>query len=661
MACAWLQGEESVTSSSTDERPLVTIVVPVWNRSEAVMEAVRSVLDQTLKSIEVIVVDDGSTDETPDRISTISDPRLSLIRRQHDGVGSARNAGASRASGTFLIFLDSDDQALPTWLDSLCRAQREADADIAICGVHLIERDGSTSNYLPDPQAAAPDDLIPHFLAGTVLIRRELFLACGGYDPTLEFGENSELAVRLLTSEHPAHVVVVPEPLLRVRLRNAPVNTDARVRGAELVLERHQSRCGKMPATWSSYNTLVGAARAREGLYGAAARHFTRALISSPNFAGLARLVMVSIPPLARRAWSRPSPCPSVLFIVLAPGIGGSVRSLASLLRRIHGVRRIVARRIGTSTSQLISANRLADETVDLALPSGQRIGDRLRATVAITRQAWRARDDLVAIHANGLAELNLALLPALLTRTRVVVWVHEWQVPPFSRQIAFFLRHMPLIRFAAVSRSNLEMLFEARLAKPNRASIVVNPIDLLDIKAPRSTVGTRFRVGYLGTPARYKGFHLLPDLVRLTSAAPVEWTIHAGPESLMSDTFAELRALGVKLPGKTSEVREAYARCDLVVVPSLEESFGRVAAEAMANGIPVVASDLPSLRILLGDEDAGILVPPGDVTAMADAVVRLVEDPQLRHRLGAAGGRRAERFDPDAVARTFLDLYGVR
>ena len=89
-------------------------------------------------------------------------------------------------------------------------------------------------------------------------------------------------------------------------------------------------------------------------------------------------------------------------------------------------------------------------------------------------------------------------------------------------------------------------------------------------------------------------------------------------------------------------------------------ESFCRVAAEAMLNGIPVAGSDLPPIRALLGDDEAGLLFPVGDTERAAAAIARLVADDGLRARLGAAGRRRAAPYDPASVRRQLLALYGI-
>ncbi len=108
-----------------------------------------------------------------------------------------------------------------------------------------------------------------------------------------------------------------------------------------------------------------------------------------------------------------------------------------------------------------------------------------------------------------------------------------------------------------------------------------------------------------------------------------------------------------------STEVGGFYARAAVVCVPSLREGYGMAAAEAMAHGRPVVASAVGGLVDLVEDGVNGLLVPPGDVAALRAAVVRLLEDPELRARLGAVGRERArERLSPVAAAEATLAAY---
>jgi glycosyltransferase involved in cell wall biosynthesis len=205
-------------------------------------------------------------------------------------------------------------------------------------------------------------------------------------------------------------------------------------------------------------------------------------------------------------------------------------------------------------------------------------------------------------------------------------------------------------------------VLVDAGLCAPEDVEIIPNPIDPDDVVGHRRAVRADIRVGYLGSDAAYKGFALLPDVIEAMGGDDVSWLIFSNPRSPESDeVWKRLRSFPsrrVTFVGKVADVRGAYAQCDIVFMPSIVESFGRVAAEAMLNGIPVVASDLPPVREVLGDDEAGLLFPPGDVEAAGERLKKLLSDPSLRASLGDAGKRRARQFEPRSVVDALMRLY---
>src|SRR5262249_48874690 len=157
-----------------------------WNRAQMVWRAISSVLAQTWTDFELIVVDDGSTDGTVEALTDMADGRLQVLRQDHNGVGAARNAGAALANGELLAVLDSDAEALPTWLQRLAAGLNSSRADVVLCGASIVERDGSSWSLLPPGGQPVPDAVAPRFLAGCYGMRRALFEAVGGFDPELE-------------------------------------------------------------------------------------------------------------------------------------------------------------------------------------------------------------------------------------------------------------------------------------------------------------------------------------------------------------------------------------------------------------------------------------------------------------------------------------------
>lgn len=97
--------------------PQVSVIIPTHNYGRFLREAIESVQAQAVRDLEIIVVDDGSTDETPDVLASIRDPRLRVFRIPQGGVSVARNEGLSRARGRFIAYLDADDRWRPTYLE----------------------------------------------------------------------------------------------------------------------------------------------------------------------------------------------------------------------------------------------------------------------------------------------------------------------------------------------------------------------------------------------------------------------------------------------------------------------------------------------------------------------------------------------------------------
>src|SRR5262245_50630537 len=116
--------------NSETQAPEFTVVLPTFNRSAVLARSIGSVLTQTFKSFEFIIVDDGSTDETRQVVSNLRDPRIQYVFQQNQGPSAARNTGVTIANGKYLTFLDSDDEASPQWLDSLVKTFRQTSASV---------------------------------------------------------------------------------------------------------------------------------------------------------------------------------------------------------------------------------------------------------------------------------------------------------------------------------------------------------------------------------------------------------------------------------------------------------------------------------------------------------------------------------------------------
>lgn len=364
---------------------------------------------------------------------------------------------------------------------------------------------------------------------------------------------------------------------------------------------------------------------------------------------------------------------PTVVFVSLPDGLGGSTRSLANVLGYVEGeaTRVLVAPPAGRFVDLVADDGRAEWHLPLVDWDDGYAVLRRARTAARLVRALRPHRQRIRAIHANGFNELAAALPAAMRWRLPVVVWVHNLTagraVRLMSRVWGLVGRRVE-IRWAAVSPLARDLVAEAGLAPASDVVVVPNPIDPDDVVAPDAgprAPGEPVSVAYLGAPRDYKGFQFLPELIERVGDQ-ARWLVFSRQtDDHLSGTWDRLRQLEaggrVSIEGKLTDVRAAYARSDVVVCPSLRESFCRVAAEAMLNGIPVVGSDLEPVRALLGDGEAGLLFPAGDTGAGAEAVARLSADAELRGRLGAEGRRRAAAFGAEPVRRAFLELLGLR
>src|SRR5512139_2015685 len=107
-------------------QPVISVIMPNFNGARLIARSIDSVLRQTLQDLELIVVDDGSSDESVAVVNGTRDPRIRLVQQDHEGVCAARNRGIECARGTYIAFLDSDDTWAPTCLERLHDAIRHA-------------------------------------------------------------------------------------------------------------------------------------------------------------------------------------------------------------------------------------------------------------------------------------------------------------------------------------------------------------------------------------------------------------------------------------------------------------------------------------------------------------------------------------------------------
>lgn len=202
---AWMVALADVPLEAPKGEPIVSVIMPVWNRPDRVQDAIASVQAQTLTEWELLVVDDGSTDTTPEVLRSIAsaDPRIRVLRRPHEGVSAARNEGLRQARGAFVAFLDSDNSWRSHFLATALRAMRRDERRVAYSAVRLIDDEGGVRIRAHD---GGLEDLLVrnHVDMNALVVATELAREAGGFDQVLRRWVDHDFVIRLARLEKPA-------------------------------------------------------------------------------------------------------------------------------------------------------------------------------------------------------------------------------------------------------------------------------------------------------------------------------------------------------------------------------------------------------------------------------------------------------------------------
>lgn len=220
-------------SSRRSANELVSVIVPTWNRAEFIAETIDSVLRQTHADLELLICDDGSTDETEAIVRAIDDPRIRWLSGPRTGrPAPPRNRGLQESKGTYVAFLDSDDQWEASKLAIQLRAMGNLGVYAACCNAYRVVNGAPTGEefvYWNRPLVTFRD-LLPGniMICSSVVLRRELAVAAGGFPEQVEFttGEDYAYWMRIAAL---SNIAFCPQRL--VKYRDDPVHS---IRGKQL-------------------------------------------------------------------------------------------------------------------------------------------------------------------------------------------------------------------------------------------------------------------------------------------------------------------------------------------------------------------------------------------------------------------------------------------
>ncbi len=265
---------------------LVTTIIPTYNRAQDCVVAVESALAQTHREQEILVIDDGSTDDTEAVLARFGD-RIRYVKKVNAGVSAARNLGMEMARGEAIAFLDSDGSWMPEKLARQVAVLEERPAvALVITSMLVVNPDGSVLEAFSRRTTIPVDGRVlrhvlrnPAMTPSTALIRTSVLRELGGFDPTLPTAKDLDLHLRIALRHE---VAVIDEPLARYLRSTTGLSGSARsYHDYVLMMERFLERHG----------AEISPAERREALFGMYMRN-ARGLIFHRQYGEAARFAL---------------------------------------------------------------------------------------------------------------------------------------------------------------------------------------------------------------------------------------------------------------------------------------------------------------------------------------------------------------------------------
>lgn len=229
----------------------VTLVVPTYNRAHLLHDAIQSTLQQTHPNWEMIIIDDGSTDDTEATVRKYleNDPRIKYFKNPGKGVSAARNHGIQMAQSQYIAFLDDDDISLPHRFESQMKAMKKSGAGFVVSGFQ--SRDRRNGKLLGEQKLELKATCTG--FPSRWMIHKNLLDKAGGFDETITIMEDIELSSRIAVHEiFSQHDDIVAVVFSTVGSASADF-TDKKIEGRKLLLLKAQNIFSPLEAAWWQY------------------------------------------------------------------------------------------------------------------------------------------------------------------------------------------------------------------------------------------------------------------------------------------------------------------------------------------------------------------------------------------------------------------------
>lgn len=623
--------------------PLVSVVIPYYNRADTIDDTLQSLANQTFTNFEVIIVDDGSSEkESIDKLQHIKKamPGVSVFLQKNQGVAAARNNGIKRASGRYIVCLDSDDMLEPTYLEKAATVL-ESSPNISIVTAYM-----SVFGVVKDEfQHAAFDPFVlykDNMIITAAMFRKEAWDVSGGYKSGIGY-EDWEFWINLV--ERGFQAFTIPEQLFRYR-------TSMQSRYVE-DKGVHWGNLHAIRSLHPSYKKKV-----KENI------RVDRLLRKTVD----RQTALVNL-------WQHkeiPNAKANILITTPWMTFGGAETLIYNFCRELKDDYNI------TFVTGLRSENeweyKFREITSNIYHLANLFTSPDLYLDYVSRLISLNAIDTLHIIH-NGFTFDMLSELRARHPRLRIILTL-------FNDRAAYFdqsLQYAALIDTYTSDNSKVIEHFKKELGASFDFRVIPNGVDSTNdfnpSKHDRSQLRTELglakgdtAVFYVGRFSEEKNPNVFLDAAqeiiqnRPHSTSVKFFMIGDGPmRSIIEKQVASIQTDRITYLGYQSSIAHYLSAADVFVLPSAIEGFPLSVIEAMAMEVVVVASDVGAVSEVINNGKDGFVITPGSVEEIVESITRLSSNEALRAEMKKASRKKVEtHYSNTTLANNYRRLYKV-
>lgn len=606
--------------------PLISVIMPVFNTGHFLRQAIESILSQTYKNFELLIINDGSTDNSLEIIESYKDTRIRLISQVNSGISHTLNTGIQLAKGSFIARMDGDDISNSNRLqEQLEYLQKHPESDLVFSQVRLINEAGQVvGTWAEDIHHTSPQ-AIHHYLTTnnclahpTLFARRSLFDDFR-YRENQIYGEDYDLWLQILSGGHQIHKLSKALLLYRIHTDSYTQVNNRKIDSIKKVSIVKRTFLLDQLASKRFGRTELRVLKSLLLHYRQGAREFFRGYLQR---GGRKKTVII-----ARNAYS----------------FGGAEKSVALLARHLKssGYHPIII----TNVAELSS---IADS-------------QGIRSTKLLWLQDSTRTDHLYFRYLFGGSIIFLSYLyliiryrpHALLLESkddqlfgtlagklalRRVIWLdhggmsRDWFPSAFRvMDLLYLLAGSITNTIVTVCEDNKRLIaehFTEKLPISSKVIVIYNGVDTDEFKTKKRVSEVR-RIGFVGRLVKDKGIRHFVEAANNLAASNPELAfsiVGEGPELKWCKDFVNRHSLNVTFYPFSRNVAETLKSLDAFVMPTYAESHSFALLEAMSSGLITMATNVGGTPEVIIDEENGLLIPGSPTKqAVTDTIIRAV------------------------------------